>query len=125
MITQKIKILNEDLKNQYKTSTENTIKKGNIKDKIIDEIEINKIVKKNSIPKNERESTFNNTMKSNDKFSIKSLNNSKIKSSMSHSPPNFNITKKNGSFETSKEENFSIKNQHVDINSEIEHLAFK
>ena len=75
-----------------------------------------------SFPKNEKESTLTNTIKSS-KSSLNS-NTSKNLYSNTISPSNSIILRKIKS-ETYEDENFNIENQLVDINSEVEPQTIK
>lgn len=107
------------MKKIHDTSKANRTKSGNLKESS----DLEKDVITN--PKNsEKESTSNNTLKSNDKNSVHSLNMSKVRSSVLHSSGNLNSPKKFLS-EASEEERFTIKKQSVDINSEVEQTPIK
>ena len=131
IITEKIKILKKDLNKQFLTTMANKKNTGNLNenylfdhenDTINDEKENIITPKTLSFPKNEKESTLTNTIKSS-KSSLNS-NTSKNLYSNTISPSNSIILRKIKS-ETYEDENFNIENQLVDINSEVEPQTIK
>lgn len=110
IISEKIKILRDDLQKKFETCKANRAKSGNLN--LISEEE------KEFFPRVEKESTNNNTMKSNERVS--SLNLSKNRNSGLHSSINMNGSKRYN-FESDEDQPIqTIEKQNVDINSEVE-----
>ena len=119
ILTQKIKILREDLQKKYETINANKTKSGNLKDTFQEEEKLseNKNSKGEKVPKTK------NSNKSIDKASstLKTLNTSKKKQSVLLSSSDLNNSKPGGfNLETEEEEKITIVRNLVDINSDVE-----
>ena len=116
IISQKLNVFRDDLKKKYETEKFNRTNLGNIQETTDQDKEMTY-----SIKYLEKQSTSSNTAKSNERNSYHSINNSKIKfNSREGLSPHKLLSE-----EASDDEKVTIKNQLVEINSEIEQNPYK